>query len=206
MLVSIVIVLVLVVLNGFFAMSELAIVSARRARLETMAKAGNRGAARALRLAEDPTELPLDGAGRHHAHRHLRRRLQRRHPLRAARRGAAPGAARSPTIAGTLAFALVVIATTYVSLIIGELVPKRLALRNAEGIAAFVSGPMTLLAAVGKPIVWFLRVSTEAVLRLLAPARRGAERGHRGGGQGDDRRGHRRRRLPRGRARAARRA
>ena len=55
MLVSILIVLVLVVLNGFFAMSELAIVSARRARLETMAKAGNRGAARALKLAEDPT-------------------------------------------------------------------------------------------------------------------------------------------------------
>ena len=57
MLVSIVIVLVLVVLNGFFALSELAIVSARRARLETMAKAGNRGAARALQLAEDPTSF-----------------------------------------------------------------------------------------------------------------------------------------------------
>ena len=55
MLVSIAIVLVLVVLNGFFAMSELAIVSARRARLETMARAGNRGASRALRLGEDPT-------------------------------------------------------------------------------------------------------------------------------------------------------
>ena len=55
MLLSIVIVLVLVVLNGFFAMSELAIVSARRPRLETMAKAGSRGAARAMKLAEDPT-------------------------------------------------------------------------------------------------------------------------------------------------------
>ena len=57
MLWSILIVLVLVVLNGFFAMSELAIVSARRARLETMAKAGSRGAARALKLAEDPTSF-----------------------------------------------------------------------------------------------------------------------------------------------------
>ena len=57
MLTSILIVLVLVVLNGFFAMSELAIVSARRARLEVMARAGNRGATRALRLAEDPTRF-----------------------------------------------------------------------------------------------------------------------------------------------------
>ena len=66
--------------------------------------------------------------------------------------------------AGTLAFALVVLATTYLSLIIGELVPKRLALRNAEGIAARVSGPMLVLSVVGRPVVWFLRVSTEAVL------------------------------------------
>ena len=71
------------------------------------------------------------------------------------------------SISGTLAFAIVVVATTYISLIIGELVPKRLALRNAEGIAAFVSGPMTVLAAIGTPIVWFLRLSTEAVLGLL---------------------------------------
>ena len=59
------------------------------------------------------------------------------------------------------------VVTTYLSLIAGELVPKRLALRNAEAIAAFVAGPMTLLAAIGHPIVWFLRLSTEAVLRLL---------------------------------------
>jgi putative hemolysin len=166
MLFSIVIVLVLVVLNGFFAMSELATVSARRSRLETMAKAGSSGAARALKLAEDPTGflstvqigITLIGifAGAYSG-------ATLSEPLAEALR-------RIPAlapVAGTLAFALVVVATTYVSLIIGELVPKRLALRNAEGIAAFVSGPMTFLAAVGKPIVWFLRVSTEAVLGLL---------------------------------------
>ena len=71
------------------------------------------------------------------------------------------------SIADTLGFAIVVVATTYVSLIVGELVPKRLALRNAEGIAASVSGPMSVLAVVGAPVVWFLRASTEAVLRLL---------------------------------------
>jgi putative hemolysin len=165
MLVSIVIVLVLVVLNGFFAMSELAIVSARKARLETMAKAGSQGAARALKLAEDPTSFLST--------------VQIGITLIGIFAGAYSGAtlaqplagvlARVPALAsmaGTLAFALVVVATTYVSLIIGELVPKRLALRNAEGIAALVSGPMAVLAAVGKPVVWFLRASTEAVLRL----------------------------------------
>ncbi len=166
MLVSIVIVLVLVVLNGFFAMSELAIVSARRARLETMAKAGNRGAARAMQLAEDPTSFLST--------------VQIGITLIGIFAGAYSGATLSDPIAdalstvpalapfaSTLAFALVVIATTYVSLIVGELVPKRLALRNAEGIAAFVSGPMRLLATIGTPIVWFLKMSTEAVLALL---------------------------------------
>ena len=166
MLWPILIVLVLVVLNGFFAMSELAIVSSRRPRLEAMARTGSRGAARALKLAEDPTSflstvqvgITLIGifAGAYSG-------ATLSAPLADALRGV-PGLAGA---ADTTAFALVVIATTYVSLIIGELVPKRLALRNAEGIAAFVSGPMSLLAAVGAPIVWFLRVSTEAVLGLL---------------------------------------
>ena len=166
MLAPLILVLVLIVLNGFFAMSELAIVSAKRPRLATMAKAGNRGAERALRLAEDPTGflstvqvgITLIGifAGAYSG-------ATLSEPLAAALR-------RVPAladVAGTLAFALVVIATTYLSLIIGELVPKRLALRNAEGIAALVSGPMLVLSVVGRPVVWFLRISTEAVLRLL---------------------------------------
>lgn len=160
------IVFVLILLNGFFAMSELAIVSARRARLEMMAKAGSAGAARALKLAEDPTGFLST--------------VQIGITLIGIFAGAYSGATLSDPLADVLrgvpslapyargiAFGFVVVGTTYVSLIIGELVPKRLALRNAEGIAAFVSGPMTVLAAVGTPIVWFLRVSTEAVLRLL---------------------------------------
>jgi putative hemolysin len=166
MLWSVLIVLVLVVLNGFFAMSELALVSARRPRLEAMAKAGNQGARRALKLGEEPTRflstvqvgITLIGifAGAYSG-------ATLSEPLAEALRGV-PGLAR---VADTLAFALVVVATTYVSLIVGELVPKRLALRNAEGIAAFVAGPMGVLAAVGAPVVWFLQVSTEAVLGLL---------------------------------------
>ncbi|MBB5221495.1 putative hemolysin [Amaricoccus macauensis] len=166
MVVSLVIVLVLIVLNGFFAMSELAIVSAKRPRLEIMAKAGNGGAARALRLAEDPTGflstvqigITLIGifAGAYSG-------ATLSAPIAEALRGV-PALAK---IANPLAFGIVVVATTYVSLIIGELVPKRLALRNAEGLAATVSGPMAVLATIGKPVVWFLRISTEAVLGLL---------------------------------------
>src|SRR6185436_605046 len=119
MLLSILIVLILVVLNGFFAMSELATVSARKARLETMAKAGSRGAARALKLAEDPTSflstvqvgITLIGifAGAYSG-------ATLAEPLADVLRRI-PAVA---SIAGTLAFALVVVATTYVSLIIGE--------------------------------------------------------------------------------------
>ncbi|TPE53127.1 hemolysin family protein [Amaricoccus solimangrovi] len=160
------VVLFLILLNGFFAMSELAIVSARRVRLEQMAKGGNRGAAKALRLAEDPTGflstvqigITLIGivAGAYSGATFagpLSELLDR-----------IPGLARW---SDPLAFVLVVVVTTYLSLIVGELVPKRLALQHAERIAAVVSGPMTMLAAVGTPIVWFLRFSTETVLRLL---------------------------------------
>jgi magnesium and cobalt exporter, CNNM family len=163
---QVLIVAVLILLNGFFALSELAIVSARRVRLEGMAEAGSRGAARALELAEDPTGflstvqvgITLIGifAGAYGG-------TTLSAPLAEALRGV-PGLAAH---AQTLAFTLVVLVTTYLSLIIGELVPKRIALQNAEAIAAAVSGPMALLAGAGKPVVWFLRVSTEAVLRLL---------------------------------------
>jgi putative hemolysin len=76
--------------------------------------------------------------------------------------------------AGALAFGTVVVAITYLSLIIGELVPKRLALSGAEAVASRVAGPMRLLSAITAPAVWFLSVSTEGVLRLLGAHRTGA--------------------------------
>ena len=176
MLWSALFVFVLVVLNGFFAMSELAIVSARRARLETMAKAGNRGAARALKLAEDPTGflstvqigITLIGifAGAYSGatlsepladvlRRRPGRRLDRRHArLRPRRRrhhlrlaDHRRAGAEAPRAAQRRGH-------------------RRLRLRPDDA----CSPPSA------SPIVWFLRVSTEAVLGLLAPARRGAER------------------------------
>lgn len=156
----------LIVLNGFFAMSELAIVSARRARLQHMARSGTRGARRALRLAEDPTNflstvqvgITLVGifAGAYGG-------ATLAEPLAAAL-GTVP---QLGEMADDLALGIVVVAITYLSLIAGELVPKRIALNNAEAIAAFVAAPMHLLARVGRPVVWFLGLSTNAVLALL---------------------------------------
>lgn len=166
---DIAIILLLIVLNGFFAMSELAIVSARRPRLQQMERRGSRGATWALALAEDPTSflstvqvgITLIGifAGAYSG-------AALGGPVAEALRAFAPLA----PVAETLALALVVVTTTYVSLIVGELVPKRLALRDPEAVAARVSLPMALLARVGTPIVWFLRGSTNAVLRLLGAA------------------------------------
>jgi putative hemolysin len=156
----------LILLNGFFAMSELAIVSSRRTRLQHMAQMGSSAAARALKLVDDPTGfLSTVQVGITVV-------------------GIFAGAYSGATLAGPLAdllrtipavsaaaddlaLGLVVVAIAYLSLIAGELVPKRIALSNAETIAAFVASPMTILAKIGTPIVWFLRASTEAALRLL---------------------------------------
>jgi len=160
------VVLLLVVLNGLFAMSELAVVSSRRPKLQSRAERGSRGAAAALRLAENPTRFLssvqigitligiLAGAyGEATIAAELRRMLATVPPL-------AP-------YAEAIATGLVVVAITYLSLIVGELVPKRLALIMPEAIAASVARPLTVLAAVMSPFVSLLTHSTAAVLRLL---------------------------------------
>ncbi len=156
----------LFLINGFFAMSELAIVSSRRSRLQSLAKQGVPGASRALKLIEDPTGFLST--------------VQFGITLIGIFAGAFSGAmlseplaerlAQIPAVAGSadqLAIVLVVVAVTYFSLIIGELVPKRVALGHAERIACFVAPPMAGIAKIGAPVVWFLRISTEGVLRLL---------------------------------------
>ncbi len=160
------IVLFLIFLNGFFAMSELAVVSSRRGRLQQMAAEGSKGAERALKLVDDPTSflstvqigITLVGifAGAFGANAFAGPLAEVLDPL--------------PVIgayAQGTAIALVVITITYLSLILGELVPKRFALTHSERIASFVAPFMLLLAKVGAPIVWFLRISTETVVRLL---------------------------------------
>jgi putative hemolysin len=164
---EILIILLLILLNGFFALSELAVVSSRRARLLQYAEEGRRGAATAIRLAEDPTGF-LSA-------------VQVGITLIAILSGAYGEAALAAplaevlepisfigTRASSVSSAIVIIGLTFVSLIIGELVPKRLALRNPERLACFVAPVMRVISIVALPIIWFLRQVTELMLRLFA--------------------------------------
>ena len=163
---DVVAILLLIALNGVFAMSELAIVSAREARLKAMAKQGSRGAQSALDLATDPSRfLSTVQIG-----------ITLISILAGAYSGASlgtPVAERllrlgiAPDTAATLGFGLVIVATTYASLIIGELVPKQFALRAAEPIAAFVARPMQWIAVATAPLVWLLDRTSALIFRLL---------------------------------------
>ena len=160
------IVVVLTIVNGLLAMSELAVVSARPARLRGMAEAGNNGAAIAIRLAEDPGKFLSS--------------VQIGITLVGILSGAFSGATLglrltdwlesvgvAANIADVLGVGVVVVLITYISLIVGELVPKQIALRDAEGVAARVAPAMKLIASVGSPVVWLLDISGQLVLRLL---------------------------------------
>ena len=157
---------ILILLNGVFALSELAIVSARRPRLKTLADNGRVGAAQALALAEDPgrflstVQIGITLVG----------------ILAGAFSGAALGARVTDLFlaqgmpewaAEALAYGLVIGAITYCSVVIGELVPKHLALRNAEGIACAMAPSMAFLSRAAAPVVWLLDASTRLVFRLF---------------------------------------
>jgi putative hemolysin len=162
----VVVIALLIALNGVFAMSELAIVSAREARLKAMAKAGSAGARTALDLAADPGRflstvqigITLIGI------------------LAGAYSGASLGGPVAQRLmlvgvpaeyAQTLGFALVIVLTTYASLVIGELVPKQIALRAPERLAAFIALPMLWLARATAPFVWLLDKTSALIFRLL---------------------------------------
>lgn len=164
---AIVVVLLLIVLNGLFAMTELAVVSSRKSKLQSRAERGDRGARAALRLAEDPTHFLsavqvgitligiLAGAyGQASIAGQLDEVLTRHAPFLA-------------PWSHVLATALVVVVITYFSLIIGELVPKRLALIFPESIAARMAAPISALSVVLSPFVKLLTLSTHGVLKLL---------------------------------------
>lgn len=160
------ILVILIVANGIFSMSEIAVVSSRRARLQQLADSGDAGAQSALRLSENPGRflstvqvgITLIGV------------------LSGAFGGAALSSRVSPLLeplpvvgasAESVSFALVVIIITYLSLILGELVPKRLGLSNPERVASLIAPPMTTLARIAAPVITFLEGSTQLVLRTL---------------------------------------
>jgi putative hemolysin len=161
------IVLLLILVNGVFAMAEIALISARKARLVPLAEAGNPGAQAALELKADPSRLlstvqigvtliaVLSGTfGEATLGDQLERHL-----------GNYPGLIAR--YAHVISMAVVVIGISYFSLILGELVPKRIALLHPERIGAALARLMRAIARVGAPIEWFLSASTDFVLRLL---------------------------------------
>ncbi|HEY3910472.1 MAG TPA: hemolysin family protein [Stellaceae bacterium] len=175
LIVPITVVLLLILLNGFFAMAEIALVSSRPARLKTLADAGSAGAPAALELKSDPSRLlstvqigitviaVLSGT---FGQATLGERLQ---SVLASQSGLIGRYAHA------ISMAVVVLAIAYLSLIIGELVPKRIALARPEHIAAALARLMRGLARLGAPIEWLLSASTDLVLRLLPLRREAAE-------------------------------
>lgn len=162
---QILLILLLILANGLFAMSEIAIVSARRVRLQQRAENGDAGAQRALDLAANPNRflssvqigITLIGI------------------FAGAYGGATLAAPLTELLSNTsaaryahqLALAIVVATITFLSLVVGELVPKRIAMTNPERIAARVSGMMSFISVIGSPLVKVLSVSTDWTLRLL---------------------------------------
>ena len=174
MLVSAIVILLLVALNGVFATGELALISARRARLEVLVRRGHPGAGRARALAADPQSfLPTVQVG-----------ITLVSILEGTFGGAsiatrlAPRLAQIPLLAPfahELALTLCVIVITALMLILGELVPKQLALRHPELIAARLSLPLLILSRVAGPIVWVLGRSSTLVLRLIGVSKTGPQ-------------------------------
>ncbi|MEO5612531.1 MAG: hemolysin family protein [Sphingomicrobium sp.] len=163
---DLILILALIALNGVLSMSELAIVSSREARLKAMVKSGSAGAKVALALAAEPgrflstvqTGITMIGilAG----------------AFSGARLGQPVGQRIAlfgidPETAATLGFGLVIVVTTFVSLVIGEIVPKQFALRSPEPIAAIVSRPLFWMAKVTAPFVWLLDQTSALIFKAL---------------------------------------
>jgi putative hemolysin len=164
--IDVLVVLALMLVNAAFAMSELAIVSARKPRLEAMARRGSRGARVALDLAADPGKFLST--------------VQTGITLTAVLAGAFSGEALGGPVGERLeylgmghetaarwGFGLVIVATTYLSLVVGELVPKQIALTAPEPIAVVASQPMLWVSRIAAPFVWLLEHSSALLIRLV---------------------------------------
>ena len=160
------VVIFLILLNGLFALSETSILASRKARLQQRANEGDSKALKALNLAENPNRfLPTVQVGI---------------TLIGVLTGAVGGVVFADSLAAQMAripvlvpyahsasLAIVVILITFFSMLVGELVPKRLALHNAEKVAAQIAGIMSFISSLFSPVVWVLEKSSDLVLRML---------------------------------------
>jgi putative hemolysin len=160
------IILALIAVNGILAMSELAIVSSREARLKAMARAGSRGAQCSLDLASDPGRFLST--------------VQSGITLISIIAGAFSGASLGepvaeriqllgldPETAHSVGFGVVIVLTTFATLVVGEIVPKQVALRSPEPIAVIMSRPMLWLSKITAPFVWLLNTSSSLIFRAF---------------------------------------
>ena len=163
---EILIILLLAILNGVFSMSEIALVSSRKSKRDTEAKQGNASAQAALDLANEPNRFLST--------------VQIGITLIGILMGVFSGAGLTATVqrwidsieslrpySHSIAVVLTVGLITYLSVVIGELLPKRIGLVNPEGIAKVMTRPMTLLARVAAPFIWLLETSTDLLMRIL---------------------------------------
>ena len=156
----------LILLNGAFAMSEVALLTARRSRLTTLARRGDALAAAAVKLSSEPTrflstiQIGITSIG-------LLTGIVSEAVLAAPLAVRLQGFGIDLKVSNILATAIVVLSVTYVSIVVGELVPKRLGQHNAEDIARRVAWPMRALASLSAPFVHLLAVSTDALLNAL---------------------------------------
>jgi putative hemolysin len=168
--VELIVIVVLILLNAVLAMSELSVVSSRRSRLQSLVKRRHRGARAALKLLDDPTaflstvQIGITAIG--------------------VLAGAFSGATLADELTAWLdsfpwiapygnpaAIGAIVLVITYLSLVAGELVPKRIAMSDPERVASTLAPLMRSLARFASPAVWVLRLSTEAILRLFGLSR-----------------------------------
>ena len=163
---EILVILLLILLNGLFAMSEIALISARRSNLEMQARQGSAGARQALKLAKDPdrflstVQIGITLIG-------ILTGIYSGDTL-AAKFGGELARLGIPLRTATVtAQVTIVIAVTYLTIIFGELVPKRIGMNAAERAAKIVAQPMRLLSVAASPFVWLLSRSTAGVARLL---------------------------------------
>jgi len=168
---DIVLILLLILLNGVFAMSEIAVVSSRKARLQNLAESGSPGAQAALSLHQEPSnflstiQVGITTVGI----------LMGAVGERTLADPFGEWLAQMPLLASYakgIAFTVVVVALTYFSVVVGELVPKRVGLLAPEGVASLVARPMMWLSGLGKPLVWLLSASSDVLLRVIGARRK----------------------------------
>ncbi|NLZ16613.1 MAG: HlyC/CorC family transporter [Desulfobulbaceae bacterium] len=156
----------LVLLNGVFAMSEIALIAARKSRLQRLAEDGDHAAVIAIRLGEEPTQflstiqIGITAIG-------ILNGIVGEAALAGPLATLLQGWGIAPKISAITATTLVVVTITYFSIVVGELVPKRIAQFNAEGIARLMARPIAFLAQLSRPFVAMLTISTDGLLRLL---------------------------------------